>query len=200
MDRKRRTLPQRGERDSAVQGPEAFFLDHGVEGVRGVPVLGNVERVRHAVVLGLQADLDHFHGRDDGHGFCDSCRETGYVDYISTRSATLNPGPVFIRGWFFFSGFFFLTLFLFLFCFILASSFFFFHLSFFFLFFFSSFLSLFFFFRSSYPLLILFLSSPSLFPLPLCFSSSRSKAKSHLPKNVALPETTPVSLSASIFL
>jgi hypothetical protein len=40
--------------------------------MRSVPVLGYVERVRHAVVLRLQSDLDNLHRRDDGNGLGDA--------------------------------------------------------------------------------------------------------------------------------
>lgn len=41
--------------------------------MRGAAVLGGVEGVGKTVVLGLQTDLDDFHGVDDGNGF----RHTG---------------------------------------------------------------------------------------------------------------------------
>lgn len=68
-------LAQGGEGDAAVEGADALLLDHGVGGVRRVAVLGDVERVRHAVVLGLQPDLDHLHGRDDRDGLRHARRE-----------------------------------------------------------------------------------------------------------------------------
>jgi hypothetical protein len=69
-------LPQRGQGDAAVQRAGALFPDDGVEAVRGVAVLGDVERVGHGVVLCLQADLDDLHGRHDGDGLGDAGRET----------------------------------------------------------------------------------------------------------------------------
>lgn len=66
-------LPKGGEGDAAVQGTGAFFLDHGVEGVRCVAVLRDVERVGHGVVLGLEPDFDHFHWGYDCYGFGDAC-------------------------------------------------------------------------------------------------------------------------------
>jgi hypothetical protein len=47
--------------------------------MRGVAVFGYVEWVGHGVVLGLQSDLDDFHGCDDDDGFSDSGGETGWV-------------------------------------------------------------------------------------------------------------------------
>jgi hypothetical protein len=53
--------------------------------VWGAAVLGDVERVGHAVVLRLQADLDDFHWVDDGHGFGYTGSETSYP-YVSRCS------------------------------------------------------------------------------------------------------------------
>ena len=77
IDRLVRALAEGRERHPAVQRPGAFFLEHGVGGVRRVAVFGDVERVGHAVVLGLQADLDDFHRGDDADGFGDAGGEAG---------------------------------------------------------------------------------------------------------------------------
>ena len=45
--------------------------------MRGVAVLGHVERVRHRVDLGLQPNLDDLHRAHDEDGFCYTCSETG---------------------------------------------------------------------------------------------------------------------------
>ena len=70
-------LPQRGQGDAAVESAGALLADDGVQAVRRVAVLWDVERVGHGVVLRLQADLDHLHGRHDGDGLGDAGRETG---------------------------------------------------------------------------------------------------------------------------
>lgn len=67
------SLSEGGQGDTAVEDAEAFFLDDGEERVWGAAVLRSVEGIGKTVVLGLQTDLDHFHGVDDGHGF----RHTG---------------------------------------------------------------------------------------------------------------------------
>lgn len=77
IDRLVRALAERRERHPAVQRPNAFFLEDGIGGVRRVAVFGDVERVGHAVVLGLQADLDDFHRGDDADGFGDAGGEAG---------------------------------------------------------------------------------------------------------------------------
>ena len=69
-------LAEGGERDAAVEGAKAFFFDHGVGGVRGVAVFGDVEGVGHGVVLGLEADFDDFHRSNYGDGFGDAGGET----------------------------------------------------------------------------------------------------------------------------
>ncbi len=78
VDRLVGPLAQGGQRHAAVEGAHAFFLEYGVQGVCGVAVFRDVERVGHAVVLRLQADLDYFHGRHDGDGFGDAGEETGW--------------------------------------------------------------------------------------------------------------------------
>ena len=67
------SLAESGEGDAAVEGRWAFFFDHGVEGVGGVAIFGNVERVGHAVVLGLESDFDDFHGCNDSYSFGYTC-------------------------------------------------------------------------------------------------------------------------------
>ena len=76
-------LAEGRERHAAIQGSDPFFLDHGVERMRGVAVLRNVERVGHGVVLGLQTDLHHLHRCYDGDRLGDarrepSCRESAW--------------------------------------------------------------------------------------------------------------------------
>lgn len=78
-----RALAEGREGDAAVEGAEALLLDDGVEGVRGVSVLGNIHGVRHGVVLGLEADLDDLHGRDDGNGLGHTGGETGNEDALA---------------------------------------------------------------------------------------------------------------------
>lgn len=71
-------LAQGGQRHAAVEGAHAFFFEHRVQGVCGVAVFRDVERVGHAVVLRLQADFDYFHGCHDGDGFGDTGGKTGW--------------------------------------------------------------------------------------------------------------------------
>ena len=71
-------LAQCGQRDAAVQRADALLLHNRVQRVRRVAVLGDVERVRHRVVLSLQPDLDDFHWRHDGDSFGYAGRETGW--------------------------------------------------------------------------------------------------------------------------
>lgn len=61
-------LAQGSETNTAVQRADALLLDDRIQRVRGVAVLGDVERVRQAVVLRLQPDLDDLHGRHHRHG------------------------------------------------------------------------------------------------------------------------------------
>lgn len=70
------SLAQGCEGDTAVQDAEAFFADDGEESVRGAAVLGGIEGVGQTVVLGLETDLDDFHGVDDGDIFGHTGRET----------------------------------------------------------------------------------------------------------------------------
>lgn len=81
------TLAESSETDTAVEGAEAFLLDDGVESVSSVAVLGDVHWVGHGVVLGLQTDLDDFHGSDDGDGLCDTGGETGEESSLSGDDA-----------------------------------------------------------------------------------------------------------------
>lgn len=78
-----RALAESSEGDAAVEGAKALLLDDGVESVGGVSVLGNVHWVGHGVVLGLQTDLDDFHGGDDGNGLSDTGGETGKEDALA---------------------------------------------------------------------------------------------------------------------
>ena len=71
-------LAEGGQGDATVEGAGPFFAQDGVAGVRGVAVFGHVERVCHGVVLGLQADFDHFHWGYDGDGFGHAGGKTGY--------------------------------------------------------------------------------------------------------------------------
>lgn len=71
------SLPQRGETHTPVKRAEPFLLHHGVQRVCRVAVLGHVERVGEGVVLGLQPDLDHLHGRDDRDGLGHARGEPG---------------------------------------------------------------------------------------------------------------------------
>lgn len=82
-------LAQGGEGDAAVEGAEPFLLDDGVEGVGGVAVLGDVERVGHGVALRLQADLDDLHRGDDGDGLGDAGGEAGEEDALARDDARL---------------------------------------------------------------------------------------------------------------
>ena len=70
-------LAQGSEGDAAIQRGRTFFLEDGVERMCGVSIFGNIERVGHAVVLGLQADFDDFHRVDDGHRFRDASSAAG---------------------------------------------------------------------------------------------------------------------------
>lgn len=70
------TLAQGCEGDTTVQGAETLLLDHGEEGVGGAAVLGGVEGIGKTVMLGLQANLDHLHGVDNGDGLGDTGAET----------------------------------------------------------------------------------------------------------------------------
>ena len=63
-------LTERRQGYTTVECSETFFFDDGVEGVCGVAVFRDVERIGHGVVLGLKSDFDDLHGRDDGDGFC----------------------------------------------------------------------------------------------------------------------------------
>ena len=79
VDRLVGTLPQRGQRDAAVQRAGSFLLDDRVQGVRRVAVLRNVEGIGHRMMLRLQADLDHLHGRDHGDGFGNASRKPSFL-------------------------------------------------------------------------------------------------------------------------
>jgi hypothetical protein len=70
------SLAQGCEGDTAVQDAETFFADDGEESVRGAAVLGGIEGVGQTVVLGLETDLDDFHGVNDGDGFGHTGGET----------------------------------------------------------------------------------------------------------------------------
>lgn len=72
-------LTQGGQRYAPVERAEPFFLDDRIESVCGVAVFGDVERVGHGVVLGLEPDLDHFHRCDNGNAFRDASGESGWV-------------------------------------------------------------------------------------------------------------------------
>lgn len=72
-----RRLAQRGERDPAVERAEALLAHDRVHGVARVAVAGRLERVRERVLLGLEPDLDDFHGRDDEDCFGYACAQAG---------------------------------------------------------------------------------------------------------------------------
>jgi hypothetical protein len=70
-------LPECREGNSAVEGPGTFLAEDEEEGVGGVAVLGDVERVGHRVDLSLQANLNDLHRAHDEDSFRDSSSETG---------------------------------------------------------------------------------------------------------------------------
>lgn len=84
-----RTLSERSQRDTTVQSAETFLLDDGVESVGGVAVLGDVEGIGHGVVLGLETNLDNFHGGNDGDGFSHTGSETSDEDGLAGDNAGL---------------------------------------------------------------------------------------------------------------
>lgn len=63
------TLSEGGQRHTAVQDAESFLPDDGEESMGSATVLGGVGGIGQTVVLGLQTDLNHFHGVDNGHSF-----------------------------------------------------------------------------------------------------------------------------------
>lgn len=71
------TLTQRGQTNTSIQRAEAFLPHDGVQGMRGIAIFGNIERISHGVVLGLQTNLDDLHGGDDSHGLGNTGSETG---------------------------------------------------------------------------------------------------------------------------
>jgi hypothetical protein len=70
------SLSQGCEGDTTVQGAETLFLDNSEKSVRGAAVLGGVKGIGKTVMLGLQTNLNHLHGVDNGDSFGDTGAET----------------------------------------------------------------------------------------------------------------------------
>lgn len=71
------TLAESGQGNTTVERTETLLLDDSVERMGGVAVLGNVQRISHGVVLGLETNLDDLHGGDDGNGLGNTGSKTG---------------------------------------------------------------------------------------------------------------------------
>ncbi|KAI6766934.1 hypothetical protein HG531_011294 [Fusarium graminearum] len=84
-----RTLPQSRQAHTAVQRTKTLFLNDGVERVSSVAVLGNIEGIRHGVVLRLKTDLDDLHGCHDADGFRNTGSQTSNKDTLAGHGARL---------------------------------------------------------------------------------------------------------------
>ena len=82
-----RRLPQRGQRDSAVECAEALFSDDLVDRMPCVPVHWLLKRVRERMVLRLQPDLHHLHWCHDEDRFCGACTKSSCPRHLESASA-----------------------------------------------------------------------------------------------------------------
>lgn len=86
------TLAERSQGNTAVKRTKTLLLHDSVERMRGVAVLGNVQRISHGVVLRLQTNLDDLHGSDNGNGLGDTGSQTGEEGGLTRDNTSLLVG------------------------------------------------------------------------------------------------------------
>jgi hypothetical protein len=71
-------LAKGGEGDTAVEGSGPLLFQDEIESMGSVAVFGNVERVGHRMLLGLQPNLYDLHRAHDRHGFGSTRTQTSF--------------------------------------------------------------------------------------------------------------------------